>query len=228
MSFYSDIGLHVYLTDAMPAQVLEALKYLVLAQPEALENAPDHPFFQEDRSQYLLRTYDGRHELVHQPEDQRYLLDVASYVNYAYAPLKHFLDWISPYVLPQQPSMVLGFFCDEEGHGEILTIKDGSLHGQHSVLQDADHVRTYTSCNETIHAYELKVLADGSARLTKLDGRPFPAWVLDRGKDEFIEELLDELPASLLEPFRISALSARMELAAEKLGDSFARLEGKA
>ncbi|HEY9774653.1 MAG TPA: hypothetical protein V6C81_12690 [Planktothrix sp.] len=196
MSYYTQVFLRLHLTDAMPAQVLATLHALVNREIENLPTLPDHKYFRNKRWRSFFHWGDGTCRLVHDAATNRYLLESDNTGNYA--PYDQFLDWIDPYVAPQQDRVVLGAICHEDGPGEILTLVDGQLKRVHHVLREENHVRIYTSVNFDAGAFELNIHSDGSVELSKLDGKPIPDSITERFQS-WMSELLDELPAELVE-----------------------------
>jgi len=191
VSLYSDVRLNMHLIAELPTEVLEALNYLVYKRP--LPSLPEHPLFKERRHDHLLNN--GQlHELVHEVESNRYLLNVfSSHINYASEAFQLFLNWIGPYVSPLQNSEILGWICDEENHGKIVALVDGKPTCVAHVLHEKENVRIFTGITEGNGVIQLRVHAGGETNLIRLDGQEFsPA--LGTGLKAIVEELLDELP----------------------------------
>lgn len=129
MGMYTGLNLDVQLRQDTPQDVLAMLDWMILCEPEKLENKPElpaHALFSTERWNYMLRCTSAYLEPDYMPESKReglHLIAKFNLKNYK-SEIEKFLDWISPYV----EKLNSGLYRYEEhvGDSPVLMV-DGKL-----------------------------------------------------------------------------------------------------
>jgi hypothetical protein len=127
MGMYTELHYNVELRKAVPAKVIEVLKYM-LDNDEPCEGKPNHPLFVTDRWPVMLRMSSAyfparTHSELFEEYGQWHLGVRCNLKNYC-GEIEKFIDWLDPYVEAFEGDF-LGFHRYEESE-EPVVIRKGS------------------------------------------------------------------------------------------------------
>lgn len=129
MGMYTEIYVKINFKDDLPAEVVNALKWL--AGEDSTQSLPDHPFFRMHRAPILLRCC----SYYHQPGVTRnlwfddiskswYLCSRSDIKNYE-DEIEAFFDWVKPFVETRGEKTFIGYHLYEEDDEPTLVYAEG-------------------------------------------------------------------------------------------------------